>query len=137
LLGVEASPIDSRDGGEIERRIAEFTGPQAGLVVPSGGAATFHRELILALVARHRVPTVYSSRSWVAGGGLISYGSVQSETWRYAAGYVDRILKGEKPGDLPVQLPTRYETVLNMQTAKALDLDVPTSVLLRADEVIE
>ena len=102
----------------------------------SGGAAV-HRNLIFTLAARHKLPAVYYERSFVAAGGLVSYGPDFIDQYRRAAGYVDRILKGEKPADLPVQAPTRYETVLNMRTAKALGLDVPPTVLVRADEVIE
>ena len=103
----------------------------------ASAAATLHRDLIITLAARHKLPAVYSERSFVAAGGLISYGADYIDQYRKAAGYVDRILKGEKSADLPVQAPTKYETVLNLKTAKALGLDVPAIVLTRADEVIE
>ena len=103
----------------------------------ASAAATLHRDLIITLAARHKLPAVYSERSFVAAGGLISYGADYIDQYRKAAGYVDRVLKGEKPADLPVQAPTKYETVLNLKTAKALGLDVPAIVLTRADEVIE
>src|SRR5262249_49912727 len=112
-------------------------GSNGGLIVPPSTSARFHRELIISLAARHRLPVVYSNRGFVDNGGLISYGAVQIDLYRLSAGYVHRILQGEKPADLPVQQPTKYETVLNMKTAKALGLDVPDIVLLRADEVIE
>jgi putative ABC transport system substrate-binding protein len=138
LLRVEVSPIDVRDPNEIERVITALARfPNGGLIVPSGGAQLRHRDLIIALAARHRLPAIYPSRAFVSAGGLISYGTDTAEPYRQAAAYVDRILKGEKPADLPVQAPVKYETVLNMKTAKVLGLDVPTSVLLRADEVIE
>jgi putative ABC transport system substrate-binding protein len=138
-LRVEVSPINVRDASEIERTVAAFArAPNGGLIATSGGAGvTLHRDLIITLAARHKLPAVYAGRRFVAAGGLISYGPDQVDQYRLAAGYVDRILKGEKPADLPVQAPTKYETVLNMKTAKALDLDVPTAILLRADEVIE
>jgi putative ABC transport system substrate-binding protein len=136
-LRVEVNPINVRDAGEIERAVTAFArGPNDGLIVTSG-AAQLHRELIVTLAARHNLPAVYYERSFVAAGGLISYGSNLVDQYRRAAGYVDRILKGEKPADLPVQAPTRYATVLNLNTAKALSLDVSRMVLLRADEVIE
>jgi len=137
-LRVDVSPIDASDPSEIEIAVTEFArGSNGGLIVPPSTSARFHRELIISLAARHRLPVVYSNRGFVDNGGLISYGAVQIDLYRLAAGYVDRILKGEKPADLPVQQPTKYETVLNMKTAKALGLDVPDIVLLRADEVIE
>ncbi|MGB7832264.1 MAG: ABC transporter substrate binding protein, partial [Xanthobacteraceae bacterium] len=111
--------------------------PNGGLIVTASAAATLHRDLIITLAARHKLPAVYSERSFVAAGGLISYGADYIDQYRKAAGYVDRILKGEKLADLPVQAPTKYETVLNLKTAKALGLDVPAIVLTRADEVIE
>jgi putative ABC transport system substrate-binding protein len=126
------------DGGEIERGLAAFArSSNGGLIVTASGAATLHRELIITLAARHKLPAVYFERFLVAAGGLISYGASVIDQYRQAADYVDRILKGEKPGDLPVQAPTKYYTVLNLKTAKALGLTVPQSILLRADEVIE
>ena len=111
--------------------------PNGGLILTSSGAAGLHRHLIITLAARHKLPAVYSDRIFVTAGGLISYGPNYIDQYRRAAGYVDRILKGEKPADLPVQAPTKYETVLNLKTAKALGLMVPQSILLRADEIIE
>jgi len=137
-FGVELTPIGDRDAEEIERGIIGFArGPNDGLIVTGRALPRARRELIVALAARHRLPAVYSFRAFVAEGGLISYGTDQAEPYRLAAAYVDRILKGEKPADLPVQVPTKYETVLNLKTAKALGLDVPDIVRLRADEVIE
>ncbi|HZR89157.1 MAG TPA: ABC transporter substrate binding protein, partial [Bradyrhizobium sp.] len=130
--------VNMRDAGEIERAVAAFArSPNGGLIVTAGAAAQLHRELIVTLAARHKLPAVYFDRAFVTAGGLISYGADQIDMYRQAAGYVDRILKGEKPADLPVQAPTRYETVLNLKTAKALGLEVPPTVLVRADEVIE
>ena len=134
-LGVELTPIDARDAGGIEHTIAGFTG--GGLIVTASPSAFLRRELIIAAVARHRLPAVYPIRAFVASGGLISYGTDEIDQQHRAAGYVDRILKGEKPGDLPVQAPVRYETVINLKTAKALGLELPATVLARADEVIE
>ena len=137
-LRMEVNPINIRDAGEIERAVAAFAhAPNSGLIVTAGGSAQLHRNLIVTLAARHKLPVVYFERSFVAAGGLISYGADYFDQYRRAAGYVDRILKGEKPGDLPVQAPTKYELVINLKTAKALGLDVPPSVLARADEVIE
>jgi putative ABC transport system substrate-binding protein len=136
--GVELSPIDVRERGEIERGVLAFAaGSNRGLIVSSSGFAILHRELIIALAARHRLPAVYPFRFYAIDGGLISYGPDPIDPHRRAAQYVDRILKGEKPADLPVQAPTKYELVINMKTAKALGLDIPTTVLARADEVIE
>jgi putative ABC transport system substrate-binding protein len=137
-LRVESSPIDVRNADEIERAIVEFARtPNGGLIVLPNGLSYVHRELIIALAARHRLPAIYPFRFFVTDGGLISYGPDDVDQLRRAAGYVDRILKGEKPADLPVQAPVKYETVLNLKTAKALGLDVPATVLARADEVIE
>jgi putative tryptophan/tyrosine transport system substrate-binding protein len=137
-LGVQLSPFGMRDAGEIERDITAFArGSNGGLIVLGSTLANTHRELIIMLAARHRLPAVYTDRVFVTGGGLISYGPDRIDQFRRAAGYVDRILKGEKPADLPVQAPTKYELVINLKTAKALGLDVPTTVLARADEVIE
>ena len=137
-LGVELSPVDVRDAGEIDRAVTAFArSPNGGLIVTASALATRHRDLIIALAARHRLPAVYSYRYMVAAGGLASYGPDSLDQYRRAAGYVDRILKGEKPADLPVQAPTKYALVLNLKTAKALGLDIPTTVLSRADEVIE
>jgi putative ABC transport system substrate-binding protein len=137
-FGVELSPFDGRDAGEIERTLAALgDASNGGLIVTAIPAANIHRELFIALAARHRLPAIYPYRSNVTGGGLISYGPDQFDLYRRAASYVDRILKGAKPADLPVQAPTKYELVINLKTAKALGLDVPTSLLGRADEVIE
>jgi putative ABC transport system substrate-binding protein len=138
LLGLELSPIDARDPAEMERAVAAFAqGPNGGLILPTGAWTLTSRELIIMLAARHRLPAVYPFRLYATGGGLISYGPDTIGPFRSAAGYIDRILKGEKPANLPVQYPTRYQTVLNMKTAKMLGLTVPQSILLRADEVIE
>jgi putative ABC transport system substrate-binding protein len=137
-LGVELSPVDVRDAPEIERAIAAFASSgNGGLIVTPSPLANRHRDLIIMLAARHRLPAVYAWRYYVTDGGLISYGPDSIDQYRRAAGYVDRILKGEKPADLPVQAPTKYELVINLKTAKALGLDIPTTVLSRADEVIE
>jgi putative tryptophan/tyrosine transport system substrate-binding protein len=137
-LGVEISPIDVRERGEIERGVAAFAArSNGGLIVSSSGFAILHRELIIALAARHRLPAVYPFRFYAMDGGLISYGPDPIDPHRRAARYVDRILKGEKPADLPVQAPTRYELVINLKTAKALGLELPPMLLARADEVIE
>ena len=137
-LGVELSPIGVRDAGEIERAITAFVRePTSGLIVLASPLQIIQRELIIALAARHRLPAVYNFRFFVVDGGLISYGLDSIDPYRRAAGYVDRILKGEKPADLPVQTPTKYETVINLKTAKALGLEVPPTLLARADEVIE
>jgi putative ABC transport system substrate-binding protein len=138
LLRVEVSAINMRDADEIERGVAAFAHtPNSGLIATAGGAGFVHRALITALAAHHRLPAVYPYRFFVSDGGLISYGPDQTDQFRRAASYVDRILKGEKPADLPVQAPTKYETVINLKTAKALGLEMPLAVRARADEVIE
>jgi putative ABC transport system substrate-binding protein len=137
-LRVEVNPVNMRDAGEIERGVAAFArSSNGGLIVTSGAGAQLHRKLMVTLAARHKLPAVYAERTWVAAGGLMSYGADQVDQYRRAAGYVDRILKGEKPTDLPVQAPTKYELVVNLKGAKAIGLAVPQSVLARADEVIE
>jgi putative ABC transport system substrate-binding protein len=137
-FGVELSPANVREAGEIERAIAAFgRSANGGLILTASALAVVHRKLIIALAARHKLPAVYFERFFVADGGLISYGPNFVDQYRRAAGYVDRILKGEKPADLPVQAPTKYELVINLKTAKALGLEIPPSVLARADEVIE
>jgi putative ABC transport system substrate-binding protein len=138
MLKAEVIPVDMRDAGEIERAIETFArSPNSGVIVVAGGAALRHRDLIVALAAKHKLPAVYWERLFVVAGGLISYGANTIGQYRRAAGYVDRILKGEKPGDLPVQAPTKYETAINLKTAKALGLSVPLILQQRADEVIE
>jgi putative ABC transport system substrate-binding protein len=137
-IGLEANPIEVRDANEIERAIAAFAGSaNGGLIVTSSALAVAHRKLIVALAARHRLPAVYAFRYYATSGGLISYGPDTTDPFRRAAGYIDRILKGEKPADLPVQLPTKYELVINIKTANALGLEVPPTLLARADDVIE
>jgi putative ABC transport system substrate-binding protein len=137
-LGVELRPIDTRDPSEMERAVAVFAGePNGGLIASTGAGVMLHRERIVALAARHRLPAVYAYRSHVMSGGLMSYASDRVELIRRAAGYVDRILKGEKPADLPVQAPTKYELVINLKSAKALGIEVPATLLARADDVIE
>jgi putative tryptophan/tyrosine transport system substrate-binding protein len=137
-FGVELSPVGVRDAGEIERVITAFArGSNGGLIVTGSTATIVHRELIVMLAARLRLPAVYAFRYFVASGGLISYGPDSIDPFRRAAGYVDRVLKGEKPADLPVQAPVKYELVINLKTAKALGIDVPPTLLARADEVIE
>jgi putative ABC transport system substrate-binding protein len=137
-LRVEVSPVNVRDASEIERTVATFgVSPNGGLIVTASGLAIAHRDLIIALAARHKLPAVYFDHLFVTAGGLISFGADEIDQYRHAAGYVDRILKGEKPANLPVQAPTKFKTVINLKTAKALGLDVPATVLARADEVIE
>ena len=136
-LGVELRPVDVRNAEEIERAVSAFArGANDGLIVTGGGSAV-HRKLIVSVAARHQLPAVYPYRYYAATGGLISYGPDLVDQFRQAAGYIDRILKGEKPGDLPVQAATKYELVINLKTAKALGIDVPPMLLARADEVIE
>jgi putative tryptophan/tyrosine transport system substrate-binding protein len=137
-LGVELRPLGVRDAGEIERSVTAFArSSNGGLIVTGSTLALVHRDLITTLAARHRLPAVYNSRYFATVGGLISYGPDSIDPYRRAASYVDRILKGEKPADLPVQAPTKYELVINLKAAKALGLEIPSSVLARADEVIE
>jgi len=137
-LGVELRPFAGRDEGEIERAITAFAqSPNSGLIVTGSPLSASHRDLFITLAARYRLPAVYWARFWVAAGGLISYGLELLDPFRRAPGYVDRILKGEKPAELPVQAPTKYELVINLKTAKALGLNVPLGLQQRADEVIE
>jgi putative ABC transport system substrate-binding protein len=137
-FGMELSPINLRDVGEIERAVAAFArSPNGGLIITTSAWSVVHRDLIITLAARHRLPAVYYRRLFVTSGGLISYGPDIIDQHQRAAGYVDRILKGEKPADLPVQAPTKYELVINLKTARALGLEVPPMLLARADEVIE
>jgi putative ABC transport system substrate-binding protein len=138
LMRIELRPFDVRDPPEIERALVSFAaGSNGGLIVTSSPSAARHRDLIVRLAARHRVPAVYSFRYYVTDGGLMSYGPDPIDPLRRVAGYVDRILKGEKPAELPVQAPIKYELVINLKTAKSLGLEVPPSLLARADEVIE
>jgi ABC-type uncharacterized transport system substrate-binding protein len=137
-LGVELNPLGVRDVGEIERAIVSFArAPNSGLIVTGSPLALIHRDLIVGLAAQHELPAVYYDRLFISAGGLISYGPDILDQYRRAAGYVDRILRGEKPADLPVQAPVKYELVLNLKTAKTLGLEVPPTLLARADEVIE
>jgi putative ABC transport system substrate-binding protein len=137
-LGVELRPFDVRDEGEIEHAVALFAqNPNSGLIVTASPQAASRRDLIITLAAQHKLPAVYQERNYVTAGGLISYGPNFLDQFRLVAGYVDRVLKGEKPADMPVQAPTKYELVINLKTAKALGLTIPPSVLARADEVIE
>ncbi len=137
-LGVELTPINVRDAGEIERAVAAFgRSPHGGMIVTGSALAVFHRDLIISLAARYKLPAVYFRRLLVTSGGLMSYGADLVDPHRRAAGYVDRILNGEKPADLPVQAPTKYELVVNLKTARTLGIEIPSTVLARADEVIE
>jgi putative tryptophan/tyrosine transport system substrate-binding protein len=137
-FGVELRPLDVRDAGEVERTITAFAqGANGGLIVTGSVWASIHRKLIITLAAQHKLPAVYNTGYYATDGGLIGYGPDYSDLCRRAAGYVDRILKGEKPADLPVQAPTKYELVINLKTAKALGLTVPPQLLARANEVIE
>jgi putative tryptophan/tyrosine transport system substrate-binding protein len=136
--GMEVRPVDVRDAGEIERGVEALArSSNGGLIITASAASQAHRDLIITLAARHKLPAVYYERLFASGGGLISYGPDFVDQFRRAAGYVDRIFKGEKAADLPVQVPTKYELVINLQTAKALGLEVPSTLLARADEVIE
>jgi putative ABC transport system substrate-binding protein len=137
-VGVDVSPVNMHDASEIERTVAAFArSPNGGLILTASPLSVVHRDLIIMLAARHKLPAVYVERLFVAAGGLIPYGSNFRDECRRAAGYVDRILKGEKPADLPVQAPIKYELVITLKTAKTLGLDVPPTVLARTDEVIE
>ena len=137
-LGVEVYPIDARDGRELERRITAFAGAAgSGLIVSANPSVVVHRELITKLAVQHKLPAIYNSREAVDIGGLFSYAADFVDQFRRAASYVDRILKGEKPADLPVQQPTKFELVINLKTAKTLGLTIPPTLLGRADEVIE
>ena len=137
-MGVDVSPINLTDATDIEKALANFARTaNGGLIVTPSGAATNYRKLIIALAARHKLPAVYSRKLFVADGGLMSYGIDVTRQFRQAAGYVDRILRGETPADLPAQAPTKYELVVNLKTAKALGLTVPAQLLARADEMIE
>jgi putative ABC transport system substrate-binding protein len=137
-LGVDLRVVDVRDAGEIEHAITAFAqGSNSGLIVIGSPGSIFHRDLVIALAARHRLPAVYAVRVFAVAGGLISYGPDSADQQRRAAGYVDRILKGEKPADLPVQAPTKYELTINLKAAKALGIEIPSTLLARADEVIE
>src|SRR5215472_13021474 len=138
LLRMQANAIDLREAGEIESAVAAFArSPNGGLIMPGSAAGRHYRDLIIALAARHKLPALYSERHFAAAGGLITYGVNWSDQYRLAAGYVDRILKGEKASDMPVQVPTKYELVINLKTAKTLGLDVPISLQQRADEIVE
>jgi putative ABC transport system substrate-binding protein len=137
-LGLEISPVNVSDADEIERSVAEFArSPNGGLIITGSALAIVRRHLIIRVAAKYQLPAVYFQRTLVADGGLISYGADLLDQYRRAAGYVDRVLRGEKPADLPVQRPTKYELVINLKTAKALGLEIPPTVLARADEVIE
>jgi putative ABC transport system substrate-binding protein len=137
-VGIVVTPVNVRDAGEVERALVGFArSSNGGMIVTGSALAVTHRDLIVMLAARHKLPAIYYERLFIAGGGLLSYGADLVEQYRQAAGYVDRILKGEKPSELPVQAPTKYELVINLKTARGLGLEVPPTLLARADEVIE
>ncbi len=137
-VGLDVMPVDLRDAAELERELADFAqSANGGLILTASALSALHRDLIITLAARHKLPAIYQERTYANAGGLISYGPNFLDQYRRAAGYVDRILKGEKPAELPVQAPTRYELVINLRIAKALGLEIPPAVLARADEVIE
>ena len=137
-LGIELTPLDVRDESELERAVALFARkPNGGIIITASPTARINRQQVIALVAQHRLPTVYPFRYFVSDGGLVCYGPNIIEQFRLAADYVSRILKGERPAEMPVQAPTKYELLINLKTAKALDLTVPPTLLARADEVIE
>jgi putative ABC transport system substrate-binding protein len=138
LLRMQATPINLSEASEIEKDVTAFArSPNGGLILPGGGASRLYSDLIIALAARHKLPAIYLDRSYAAVGGLMSYGPDFTDQYRRAAEYVDRILKGEKPADLPVQAPVKYDLVINLKTAKALGLDVPATIYARADEIIQ
>jgi ABC-type uncharacterized transport system substrate-binding protein len=138
LLGVEVSPVNEGEVSEIERAIALFArSPNGGVIVTGSGWSLDHRDQIVAVIARHKLPAIYFNRIFVKAGGLASFGVDFIDQYRRTAGYVDRILRGEKPGDLPIQMPVKYQTLINMRTATALGLKIPPTLLARADEVIE
>ena len=138
MLGIDVSPVNVREVSEIEVAIAGFSGsPNVGLIVTASALAVTHRELIIALAAKHKLPAIYFQHQFATEGGLISYGSDPVEQYRRAATYVDRILRGDKPYDLPVQAPTTYQLAINLRTARSLGLEVPPTLLARADQVIE
>jgi putative ABC transport system substrate-binding protein len=137
-FGMEVNPVSLRDPGEIERGVTAFAAsPNGGLIITAAPLGTLYRELIIALAARHKLPAIYSSRFFAADGGLVYYGPDLTDQYRRAAGYIDRILKGEKPANLAVQAPTKYEMAINLKTAKTLGIEVPSTLLARADEVFE
>ena len=137
-MGIELTPLDVRDESELERAVTLFARrPNGGIIITASSIARMKREKVIALVAQHRLPTIYPFRYFISAGGLVCYGPNTTEQYRLAADYVSRVLKGEKPADMPVQAPTKYELVINLKTAKALGLTVPPTLLARADEVIE
>ena len=137
-LKVDVVPVNMREAADLERAVAAFArSPNGGLILTGSGLSILHRDLVVTLAARHKLPAIYYERFFVSAGGLISYGSDRIELYRLAAGYVDRILRGEKPADLPVQAPTKFELVINLKTAKALGLTVPSTLLATATETIQ